>query len=255
MIMRRLATLCLLCLATTVRSQDRGVLKVQDGVEVGYELQLLGKDEKRDRYRITVTATHKGGSDIYYAVAKKPQPNGTSGLGRSDDRHFAEVMVNNPASFKDIFSANAKLAGEQTSEETTRNEILFRIPKGSVIRREFDFVMKPGKRPEMSCNFGTALRSRESLLGVPGSGNGGGVDGMWTSGCGNVRMQLTQRRNDRGQTELVQGVNGRTNVWLQLSEGIYERPGRPGARLTYDRISGRFTYTHTDGVVCQWTRS
>lgn len=107
MIMRRLATLCLLCLAITVRSQDRGVLKVQDGVEVGYELQLLGKDEKRDRYRITVTATNKGGADIYYAVAKKAQPNGTSGLGRSDDRHFVEVMVNNPASFKDIFSANA----------------------------------------------------------------------------------------------------------------------------------------------------
>lgn len=255
MMMRRLATLGLLCLGATAMSQERGILKVQDGVEIGYELQLTGKDEKRDRYHIVVTATHKGGSDIYYAVAKKPQPNGTSGLGRSDDRHFVEVMVNNPASFKDLFSANAKLAGEQTSEETTRNEILFRIPKGTVIRREFDFVMKPGKRPEMSCNFGTALRSREALLGVPGSGNGSGIDGLWTSGCGNVRMQLTLRRNDRGQTELVQGVNGRTNVWLQLSEGIYERPGRPGARLTYDRLSNRFTYSHTDGVLCQWTRN
>jgi len=245
----------MLSLCAMSRSQDGGVLKVQDGVEVGYELQLLGKDEKRDRYRLTVTATNKGAADIYYAVAKKPQPNGTSGLGRGDDRHFVEVMVSNPASFKDIFSANARLAGEQTSEETTRNEILFRVARGAVVKREFDFVMKPGKRPEMSCNFATALRSREALLGVPGSGNAAGVDGFWTSGCGNVRMQLTQRRNDKGQTELVQGVNGRTNTWLQVSDGIYERPGRSGARLTYDRLSGRFTYSHTDGVICQWTRN
>ena len=251
----------LLSAAWAGRAQN--VLRTQDGITIRATSELLEKSDKKDKFRVIITASNGNPQDMFYAVQKKPQPNGTTGLGKSDPRHFVEVMLTNPGSLKDFMGGTIKLSGDQTSELTGRDEILFRIPAGAGITGEMTILVRSGKQPEFSCQFTGPIRSRDAFLGgtdVPVSGQPG-QPGMiptgtmvWTSSCNNPDQQLFRRPGSNGKQELVMTYRGKQTVWQQISAGVYEKPGRPGARITHEPAADIYTYTHIDGAICIWRR-
>jgi hypothetical protein len=251
----------LLSAAWTVRAQT--VIRTQDGVTIRSTAELLEKTDKRDKYRVTISASNGNPLDLFYAVQKKPQPNGTNGLGKSDPKHFAEVMLTNPGSLKDFMGGTVKLNGDQTSEMTGRDEILFRIPAGALISGEMTVFVRSGKQPEFSCQFTGPLRPRDAFRtgtdvpnpGIPGQTSGvPASNNVWTSSCNNPDQQLFRRPGSNGKQELVMTYRGRQTIWQQTSANVYEKAGRSGARITHEPTADIYTYTHIDGAVCIWRR-
>lgn len=236
-------------------SQDTIVLKSQDGMVVRYLAQCTEKSEKRDKFRVFVTAVNGTPFDLYYPIAKKPQPNGTLGLGKSDPRHFSEILLTNPGSLKDFMGGTLRLSGQQTTEVTARDEILFRIPRGDRISGEMTVTVRAGQKPNLSCNFTSTLKLKDALLGQPVGPAVTAVKGVtWTSSCAGPDMVLSQRIGAGGTPELVIAIGGRLIVWRQTLPGVFEKPGETNSRITHDRAADIYTYTHIDGAVCLWRR-
>lgn len=234
-------------------------LKTQDGVTIQSSTELLEKTDKRDKYRVIIKAINSTPVDVFYAVAKKPQTNGTMGLGKSDPRHFAMIMLTNPGSLKDFVGGAVKLSGDQTSELTGRDEILFRIPAGANISGEMIVHVRSGKQPELSCEITGPLRPREAFL------NGGNPTGTiapgtpnnnmsWASSCNGSDQSLFRRPAANGRTELVMTSNGKQIIWQQTAIGVFEKPGQTNARITHEPVADIYTYTHIDGAVCLWRK-
>jgi hypothetical protein len=246
------------------QTRDTSVLRSQEGVIVRSITELIEKTEKRDKYRVIVTAVNGNPFDVFYPIAKKPQPNGTTGLGKSDPKHFALIILTNPGSFKDFMvGGSLKLSGDQTSDLTGRDEILFRIPAGANIVGEMTVYVRSSKRPELSCEITAPIKHRDAFLGggpasgigIPGQPSANTSPGMvWISKCNDGDQQLYRRPGQNGKTELIMTGRGRQTIWQQTSTGVFEKPGQTNARITHEPSSDIYTYTHIDGVVCLWRK-
>ena len=237
-------------------------LKTQDGLAIQSSSALLERTDKRDKYRVVIKAINSNQTDVFYAVAKKPQPNGTTGLGKSDPKHFALIMLTNPGSLKDFMGGTIKLSGDQTSELTGRDEILFRIPGGACITGEMTVYVRSGKQPELSCEMTGPLRPREAFhqngnptgSDIPGQTPGNPNNLTWTSSCNGSDHILYRRPAANGRTELVMTSKGRQIIWQQTATGVFEKPGQTNARITHEPVADIYTYTHIDGAVCLWRK-
>lgn len=246
-----LFTVLMLFFALLVNAQERLPLNGQSGINLSYQLSKIEASEKRDRYRLVVTAENVNSHDVYYTIAMKKQPDGQFRLNSYDNFSLAEVYAKNATGLMGVLNEAAKITGEQTKAVTKNNEVLFKLAKGQVLTGEVRFAVKPGQKPELVSKFNRPIKKIEEY---DMTASGEPLTGSWISNCGNVSMTLKPGKNDKGQEVIYQTVNGRQNTWLMISDNIFEKPGDKQATLTFNKTGNIYTYTNLDGVVCIWSK-
>lgn len=234
-----------------VDAQERVPIGSQSGINLSYQLSKIEESDKRDRYKLVVTAENVNPHDVYYTIAMKKQPDGQFRLNSYDNFALAEVYAKNATGLMGVLNDAAKITGEQTKAVTKTNEVLFKLAKGQMLTGEVRFAVKPGQKPELVSKFNRPVKKIEEY---DMTASGEPLVGSWISNCGNVSMTLKPGKNDKGQDVIYQTVNGRQNVWLMISENVFEKPGDKQATVTFNRTGNIYTYTNLDGVVCIWSK-
>lgn len=232
-------------------AQEKTPLNGQSGINLFYQLSKIETSEKRDRYKLVITAENVNPYDVYYTIPMKKQTDGQFRLNSYDNFSLAEVYAKNATGLMGVLNDAAKITGEQTKAVTKNNEVLFKLAKGQILTGEVRFAVKPGQKPELISKFNRPIKKIEEYDMTPG---GEPLTGAWVSNCGNIPMTLKPGKNDKGQDVIYQNVHGRQNTWLMISENVFEKPGEKQATLTYNRTGNVYTYTNIDGVVCIWSK-
>lgn len=247
----QLLMILMMSLCLSVNAQERIPLNGQSGINLSYQLSKIEESDKRDRYKLVVTAENVNPYDVYYTIAMKKQTDGQFRLNSYDNFSLAEVYPKNATGLMGVLNDAAKITGEQTKAVTKNNEVLFKLAKGQVLSGEVRFAVKPGQKPELVSKFNRAVKKIEEY---DMTSTGEPLTGSWISNCGNVSMTLKPGKNDKGQEVIYQTVNGRQNTWLMISDNIFEKPGDKQATLTFNKTGNIYTYTNLDGVVCIWSK-
>lgn len=232
-------------------SQVKADLNSQDGITVSYELTKQSENDKKDKYILVVTAINTNDFDLYYAVPMLKQPDGQYKLNSFENKSFCEASCSNSTGLMSVLGDKAKLSGQETSFITKNNEVIFKIGKGQRITADAKFTVKPGQQPIITNSFRGALRKLDQFdIGM----NAQFINGTWVGNCGNIPMGLSYSKSPTGQNQVTQIINGRQQVWLMVSENVFEKPNDKTATLTYNKAGNVFTYTHNDGVICIWSK-
>jgi hypothetical protein len=233
------------------KAQVKGDLNAQDGISVSYELTKQSEGDKKDKYILVVTAINTNDYDLFYTVPMMKQPDGQYKLNSFENKSFCEASCSNSTGLMSVLGDKAKLSGQETSFITKNNEIIFKIGKGQRITADAKFTVKPGQQPIITNSFRGALRKLDQFdIGM----NAQFINGTWVGNCGNIPMGLSYSKSPTGQNQVTQIINGRQQVWLMVSENVFEKPNDKTATLTYNKAGNVFTYTHTDGVICIWSK-
>jgi hypothetical protein len=221
----------------------------REGIVARYTLQLLEKGDRNDRYRVLLTAENTNAYEVFYGKPVRKQPDGSMGMNTGDDRSFARVRIYNSSGFEGFLGQTASLAGEDTRLQAEGDVQLFRLAAGASLRTEMDFTVRSGKTPNMLLMLDGGIKKRAEFRvrsGMTGS------SGDWLSDCGGIGMFLTITKNASGQAVLEQTINNRRQTWVQVSEGVFEKPGDNTARVTFNKAGNIYTYSNEDGATCIW---
>ncbi len=232
-------------------SQNKGELPSQNGVRISYELTKLQSKEKKDQYVIVVTAVNTNDYDLYYPVPMMKQQDGQYKLNSFEKKSFCDVSIENSIGLKSLVDNSANICGEQTALNTRGNEVLFKLSRGQTVTADFKFSVRPGQVPVVTSSFVQSMKKvGEFDVGI----NGLFVNGTWEIGCGGNRMSLALIKGAQGQIQLQQNWNGHQQLWVMVSENIFEKINDKSASLTYNKVGNVFTYSNNDGVICVWSK-
>lgn len=223
----------------------------RDGIVARYTMQLLEKGERNDRYRVVLTADNTNPYDAYYGKPVRKQPDGSMGMNTGDDRSFARVRIYNSSGLEGFLGQTATLSGEDTRLQAEGDVQMFRLAAGSRLQTELTFTVRSGKVPNSMLMLDAGMKRHEAFRVISGMT---GSSGDWVSDCGGIGMFLAMSKNAAGQAVLEQTVDNRRQTWLQVSEGIFEKPGDNTARVTYNKAGNIYTYSNEDGATCIWRR-
>lgn len=223
----------------------------RDGIVARYTMQLLEKGERNDRYRVVLTADNTNPYDAYYGKPVRKQPDGSMGMNTGDDRSFARVRIYNSSGLEGFLGQTATLSGEDTRLQAEGDVQMFRLAAGSRLQTELTFTVRSGKVPNSMLMLDAGMKRREAFRVISGMT---GSSGDWVSDCGGIGMFLAMSKNAAGQAVLEQTVDNRRQTWVQVSEGIFEKPGDNTARVTYNKAGNIYTYSNEDGATCIWRR-
>ncbi|QNK64257.1 hypothetical protein H7F33_07170 [Pedobacter sp. PAMC26386] len=137
--MKNILLLFLLFATIVVKAQDTP-LDEKEGVSLSYKIIKLKEDAKKDTYLITVKATNKSDSDLFYeASSNKVNP------------FFASATVRNGDTDIYITGLESKLY--------TANKALFYIKKGGSVSSDKEFKIAKGTLPVITSEFLTPLKN------------------------------------------------------------------------------------------------
>ena len=241
---RILTTLLLFPICQTI-AQSTDTVRSKDGITVTYTLIKTSGGDKHDWYRLEMSARNDNPHDVYYAkyAATTTTPNTYS---------FSRVIVYNTSRLEGFGRTTIPVQGDATEMKTDRNMMLFRISAGRRISAGAEFTVKTGQQPNVFFGLDGPFQQLNAFKLVMQAEPLAG--GTWISSCGNVPMELQQISQPGGRIELRQRVNGRDQTWVKNAQGIFEKPGDPGARVSWNSVGNVYTYTNDDGVVCLWQK-
>lgn len=243
--LRTLLATFLLMPGIAVRSQGTDTIRSKDGITVTYTLKKTSAGDKHDWYRLDMSARNDLPHDVYYSKfsASTTTPNTYS---------FSRVIIYNTSRLEGFGGTTIPVQGDATGMKTDRNMMLFRIGAGRRISTSAEFTVKSGQQPNVFFGLDGPFQKLETFKLVMSSEPVSAA--TWISSCGNVAMELQQSPQPDGRIELRQRVNGREQVWIRNAQGIFEKPGDPGARVSWNSVGNVYTYTNDDGVVCLWQK-
>lgn len=237
-----------------LKAQETIVLNNQDGVYVTYELTKLESTSKKDTYLAIIKAENKNSFDVYY-TAQQYRPGYGLGTAPSqtnslNGQAFAQANVRNSTEFLGDYDY-VPLKGNMTRAITTNNQVLYVLESGRSVTTEKKFKVKTGVKPILTNSFLVPLRPIDYFdLAISEET----VNGDWVSSCGNILMSLMLTRNENGEIIIRQIINGKQNIWRKAGSNTFEKMYDRGITITYNKINGSFSYTSSDGVLCNWIR-
>jgi len=235
-------------LINTIKAQDEVVLTEQNGIKISYKLLLEDKGSKKDKYVLIAKIENIGDVDKYYSVPLEQQDDGTMAISALTNLSFAKISVRNATG---MFGGGLTVNGEQTKYITTGNNILFVLKKGIIVNGESKFKVKTGQTPMITNSFTKSLSELKDFNIKIFSNL---LNGNYISSCGNFILNISAEKTAENGEHLIQTVNGKQFIWTRKSETTFTRKGCSGFSLTYNKGSKSFTYSTTDGIVCEWKK-
>jgi len=143
-------------------AQETKELTNADGVFMSYSLvKIDSSSSKKDKYSLEVVYENKNDYDLAYLVTP-PTTNGSFTL--NSPSFFAEVEVANALSiFGQSMTQSYSIEGSQINLKTTEKKLIYILPKGRKIKKEFKIPTKKDVRPVISGNIKQRFYQLESL--------------------------------------------------------------------------------------------
>lgn len=240
--------LLMLCLCYSAQAQDRVVLGEVEGIEIAYEIQFLGTDEKKnasknkDEYQIIGYLTNNTGKDLYTRDITPVRVEVTNGIG------LTKAAKPNPMRTEYMTIDNQTLYVFRAGT-TIQNQAKVKVPQGikPVINYEKDGLFK-----EMS---EWKLKMNEAI-----------VNGNWQLEGSNTVVSM---RYDATQNVIVQSDALGFITWYPAPNDVYERVfigvGVLGGATPIDVTAvyrstltlvepGRLVYTNSEGVTAYFIK-
>lgn len=231
-----------------VMGQTETVLSNQNGFEISYKAQKLSSG-KKDKWLMSVTAVNKTSNPLYYGVATSKLTDGSYSVNPLVGQFSSRVTVRNATGF--LSSDGVKIRGEQTYFVTeTKDAILFQYEPGRIYNYENEINVKGGDTLIVTVTHFYQLRELNDFNIAISSTF---IDGDYNTSCGGTTFSLTLHEQS-GSTWMIQTINGKQIKWLKRTATQFTRENDINTTLSYNRIKGKFTYSSSDGINCEWNK-
>jgi hypothetical protein len=246
---RTLVTLCSIFTCLLSFSQNPIVLSDQNGFEIVYKAQKLGEG-KKDEWLVTVTAINKTDKPLYYALQTMNQNNGATTVNPLAGLFSSKVTVRNAVGF--LSADGVKIKGEE-SELFTENKtsILYKYDAGRIYNYENTINIKHGDTPIITITHFYPLKNLSEFNIETSSAL---IDGDYKTSCVQTTFSLSLK-DQNNQTVLIQSINGKQIKWIKTSATLFTKENDTNTTLSYNKEKKTFSYSSSDGVTCEWSRS
>ncbi len=245
--------LLLTLISSNVYAQDRIVIATVEGIEISYEIQFIGTDEKknesksRDEYQIVGYVTNKSGADLYTTSITpfRVEVNNAKGLTKAAKPTPQRTDYQTIAQGSDLGGTLYLLKDGVTFQDAAK----VKVQKGlkPIINYEKTATIKPLDQWALQLNAAT-------------------INGNWIFENSNTVVSF---EFNAANNTIVQRNQGNTVVWYLSANNVYERVfvgvGVTGAQVAIDANAtyavtltlvegGRLMYRNTEGITVYLSR-
>ncbi|WP_299148140.1 hypothetical protein [uncultured Dokdonia sp.] len=234
---------------TTIFSQEDKIVYNRDGLKISYQLILEAEGKKKDKYILLVNALNENNYDLYYDVPLYKNNQGQWNLPLTpQERGFTKIDIRNSTG---LFGNGQSIIGDQSNFFTNNHTILFNIRQGGVYTQETTFKVKSGVKPIITNSINSVLKKIDEFDLMLSAEM---LNGNYVSSCGNIRINISASNSEARGDFLIQTTNGSQFFWIKKSETTFVRENNSGLTLTYNKSDNSFTYSSSDGIVCDWIK-